>query len=106
MTESEVVTIDVDAAMYSVQAIQRAAHRFTATHFVELAQRDGVVTARLTARGSLRFPQLRAEFHNAVLDEQLRSQIGEEVRPIREMLVKAALQGATPKIRKRGSDPT
>lgn len=104
MGDGELVTIEVDTGMYPLAAIQRAAHRFTGTHFVELTRAEQTTVVHLTARGALRFPQLREEFQNALLDEHLRGQINDEVGPVREMLVKAALQGAVPKIRKPSGD--
>ena len=100
MSVAEVVIIEVDAGMYPLPAIQRAAHRFTATHFVELTRADKATVVQFTARNALRFPELRGEFQNALLDEHLRGQISDEVGPIREMIVRAALQGAAPRIRK------
>jgi His-Xaa-Ser system protein HxsD len=86
------VSISVDLAIYSLDAVLRTCHAFTARCYL-FAQsgENGSVTIDFALRdadGSLR--QLVGEFSTALLDQQLRATIAAETSAIRELLVAQA----------------
>jgi His-Xaa-Ser system protein HxsD len=88
MTES----IRVDLRIYSIDAVLRACHAFTARCYVFARDiENGTVVVDFTLRkegGSLR--ELMGEFTNALLDYHLRERIANETHAIRELLVAQA----------------
>jgi His-Xaa-Ser system protein HxsD len=97
------ISIAVDGSMYSLAAVQRAAHRFTGEFWVEISRRDDGYTVALTPRvkGPVSSSPNR-EFATALLDESLREQILDQTREIRDTLVRKAFVGAQPGRQKEG----
>jgi len=91
------IEISVDPSLYSTAAVLRAAHRFTASHYVEIVQRPEGTLVIVTPRqaGSLS-PTFREEFLTTLIDEALREQIAQETKGIRELLVGMAFGRALP----------
>lgn len=86
------LTVDVDVTVYSIDAVLRTCHAFTA-HFHVSAEHSeaGRIAVTFAARdGTGVPPDTGGEFMNALLDQQLRALIAEETRPIRELLVAQA----------------
>jgi His-Xaa-Ser system protein HxsD len=86
------VSITIDLRIYPLDVILRTCHAFTARCYVfpRLTENE-----RLTIELEAREPEtslrdLAGQFSNALLDQQLRSMIGEETRAIRELLVAQA----------------
>lgn len=89
------VSVAVDLVQYPLPILQRASHRFTATHFVEISIAGNEALVRFKPKEiPFRFPQLADEFRNALLDDALRAQIAAETQEVREIIVGAALKGA------------
>jgi His-Xaa-Ser system protein HxsD len=85
-------SITVDLALYSPEAVLRAAHAFTGRCYVFThLDDDGNAVVELAPRhpdDSLR--GLIGEFSNALLDQRLRALIAGETRVVRELLVAQA----------------
>lgn len=91
------VTMVLDTGIYSLEAIQRACYWLTDRCHVLLqpAERAQDVRARLVLKdpkGSIR--EIVGEFGNRVLDEQLRRQIADETKTIRDLIVTQAFAEA------------
>ena len=93
------VVVQVDRTIFPIDVVQTTAHRYTATHFVDIYADGDLIEIRFRAKGTLRFPDLSAEFRNALLDDKLRLSVATETRTIREELIKAALRGTLPRDR-------
>lgn len=94
----------VDPTLHSTEAIMRAAHRFTATHFVEIRRTgDGIAVIATTKTASATHQRIREEFQAALLDETLRERIAEESRGVRDLLVATAFARALPRSDSSGS---
>jgi His-Xaa-Ser system protein HxsD len=91
------IELEIDLEVYDLNAVQRAVHRFTATHYVSFDVRAKKAIVALESKTGLRFPDLQRDVLNALLDEQVRGLISAETAPIREALIRAALGGSLPK---------
>jgi len=79
--------VEFDAASHSVDAIQRAAYRFSDRFSVELSTGGDVHRCLLTAVGDTDVDALVPDFRTEVLDQVLRERIRAETEPIRTMIL-------------------
>ena len=87
----------LDTAIYSLEAIQRACYWVSdRCHvFLEPAERADGVRARLVLKDpQWQLRDIAGEFGNRILDEQLRRQIADETRPLRDLIVTQAFAEA------------
>lgn len=86
------MTINVDLAIYPLDLILRACHRFTSRcYIVPQAAANGRVAVQFIAReGSDSLSDLAGSFANALLETHLRVVVAGETRSIRELLVAQA----------------
>jgi His-Xaa-Ser system protein HxsD len=89
---SSTATILVDETIYSRDAVLRACHWFTdRCHVFVSRAKPGVLSVRITAKpGGAELDSVVGDFENALLDAQLRREIGQETAPIRELIVAKA----------------
>lgn len=90
------VVMTVDLALYSLPAVQRAAHWLTSRCFVliEPVEAQNAVRVRLAMKDSAISRELAGEFGNRLLDEELRRQVMMETSEIRNAIVtQAFLEG-------------
>ena len=91
------LSLTFDVAIYSLEAIERAAYWLTDRCYVKIEELDTgqAIRVRLVSKNA---PEdLRAilgEFGNRVLDEQLRRQIARETGAIRDIIVAQAFAEA------------
>jgi His-Xaa-Ser system protein HxsD len=86
------LTIVVDKTVYSREALLRACYWFTDRCYLSISP-DGPNSLSVRIRGKPDGPELSAvagEFENALLDAQLRVEIGCETTKIRELIVAKA----------------
>ena len=76
-----------DAASASIDAIQRAAYRFSDRFACELVTSEREHRCLLTAVGEEAVDPLIADFRTEVLDQVLRERIRTETEPIRTMIL-------------------
>lgn len=76
-----------DAASASIDAIQRAAYRFSDRFSCELLTGEQEHRCLLTAVGEMEAEPLVADFRTEVLDQVLRERIRAETEPIRTMIL-------------------
>ena len=91
------VTLEVDTAIYSVEALFRVCYTFTDHCYLFLgpAAQAAAVTVRITGKKSdvdLRI--IAGEFSNALIDERVRRDIAVETMAIRELIVAQAFAEA------------
>jgi His-Xaa-Ser system protein HxsD len=94
------VVVSFDGAQFSLDAVRRAAYWFTRDWDVEFSptsQQSTVISVvlRLKSGNSVGVPsEVAAEFRQAVLDAQLRLEIGLETAGIRELILAKAFAEA------------
>lgn len=84
------VELSFDAASHSVDAIQRAAYRFSDRLSCELTSGENEHRCVLTAVGDADLGALGADFRTEILDQVLRERIRRETEPIRTMILAQA----------------
>ena len=84
------VELKFDAASHSVDAIQRAAYRFSDRFSCELITGEAEHRCLLTAVGETELAPQIADFRTEVLDQVLRERIRAETEPIRTMILARA----------------
>lgn len=84
---SSPVEVKFDSASHSVDAIQRAAYRFSDRLSCELVTGETEHLCVLTAVGDVEPESLIADFRTEVLDQVLRERIRTETEPIRTMIL-------------------
>ncbi len=86
-------TVVVDLGLYSRNAIQKAAYKFSDAWYVELASgSDQTVNVRFTPKGEGKDGDLvRKEFFNELLDQTLRERIASETLAVRNLIMAHAL---------------
>src|SRR5437660_11602171 len=84
--------LEFDPAIYSRDAILRAAHWFSDRFYLVIVREDSTrISVRLRAKTEVFDPErTAAEFHNSLLDAQLRIEIARESAGIRELIVAKA----------------
>jgi His-Xaa-Ser system protein HxsD len=90
------LVLSFDARIYSLEAVQRAAHWMTDRCFVVVEADSPGKTIRisLAAKEGAVLRTLAGELGNRVLDEELRRQISAETKVIREAIVTQAFAEA------------
>jgi len=84
------IELTFDAASHSVDAIQRAAYRFSDRVSCELVSGETEHRCVLTAAADVNLDALAADFRTEVLDQVLRERIRAETEPIRTMILAQA----------------
>jgi His-Xaa-Ser system protein HxsD len=84
------VELTFDAASHSVDAIQRAAYRFSDRVSCELVSGEAEHRCTLTAVADIDLDAQIADFRTEVLDHVLRERIRTETEPIRTMILAQA----------------
>lgn len=88
----DAIEINLDGGVFSAGAVVRAAHRYSADYYVDIASTEDGFIARLTPKSAdTATSTLVQQFRNDVLDEQLRESIRAETKGLQEILVQAAL---------------
>ncbi len=83
--------IRIAAGLFSGDAVVRAAHLFTGTCHVQVSEEGGKLLVRIAPKSpEVDVKQIAADFHNALLDEQLRLRLREETGEIQKMIVAEA----------------
>ena len=101
------MVVQFDANLFSAQAVQRAAFRLEESFGAQFWQIGETIEVTLTPRGSptpVDSSAMVETFRRAVLDEQLREQVLDQTREIRQSLIDAAFRAAAAKPR-TPSDP-
>ena len=87
------LTLEVDTAIYSLEALFRVCYAFTdrCYLFLEPATKDTSVVVRITdKKPDLDLDTVVGEFSNALIDERVRRDIATETMSIRELIVAQA----------------
>jgi His-Xaa-Ser system protein HxsD len=86
------LTIRIDETVYSRDAVLRACHWFTDRCYLIVSHQDeGSFLVRIRAKADgLNLEAVAGDFENALLDAQLRVEIGRETGKIRELIVAKA----------------
>ena len=87
------LTLEVDTAIYSLEALFRVCYSFTdrCYLFLEPATKDTSVVVQITSkRPDVDLNTIAGEFSNALIDERVRRYIATETMSIRELIVAQA----------------
>ncbi len=85
------VVVRFAAGLYPVDAVKRAAYRFTDQCTIDINPlSDGIVCTLRATSAKSNMPVLEAAFRNEVLDQDLRLQIGKETEPLRNLILSLA----------------
>lgn len=87
------LTLEVDTAIYSLEALFRVCYSFTdrCYLFLEPATKDTGVVVRITGKKpDFDLDTVAGEFSNALIDERVRRDIATETMSIRELIVAQA----------------
>ena len=87
------LTLEIDTAIYSLEAIFRVCYAFTdrCYLFLEPATKDTSAVVRITGKKpDLDLDTVAGEFSNALIDERVRRSIATETMSIRELIVAQA----------------
>jgi His-Xaa-Ser system protein HxsD len=91
------LTVEVDTAIYSLEALFRVCYAFTdrCYLFLEPATKDTSVVVRITGKKpDFDLDTVVGEFSNALIDERVRRDISTETMSIRELIVAQAFAEA------------
>ena len=81
--------VELDAAAHPVDAVQRAAYRFSDVFTVEVTADDGTLNCRLFARDQWS-PDWAHDFRAEVIDQILRARIRAETEHVRNLILAVA----------------
>jgi His-Xaa-Ser system protein HxsD len=87
------LTLEVDTAIYSLEALFRVCYAFTGRCylFLEPATKDPSIVVRITGKKpDFDLDTVAGEFSNALIDERVRRDIATETMSIRELIVAQA----------------
>ncbi len=89
--------LEVDLSVYRLSAVKKAAYRFgDRFHVLIHHTNDGTVQVSLRSKVDLDDPDSAVgEFCNEMLDQELREQVAEETRPIRDLLLGQAFSATS-----------
>lgn len=89
------VAFTVDPRVYRLSAVKKAAYRLGDRCFAKIEVfADGTIRVCLTAKSDTdRVDKLEGEFHNELLDQDLRESIAEETERVRNLLMAQAFSG-------------
>lgn len=81
--------LELDAAVYSLEAVQKAAYRFIDRLTILISQGQGTVICELDSISGAQIPtdDVPADFKRELLDQQLRIQIKRETEPTRNLIL-------------------
>lgn len=81
--------LELDAAVYSLEAVQKAAYRFIDRLTVLISQDQGTVVCEVDLVKGVQTPleDVLANFKRELLDQQLRLQIKRETEPTRNLIL-------------------
>ncbi|QQX86690.1 His-Xaa-Ser system protein HxsD [Cupriavidus necator] len=81
--------LELDAAVYSLEAVQKAAYRFIDRLTVLISQDQGTVVCEVDLVKGVQTPlgDVLANFKRELLDQQLRLQIKRETEPARNLIL-------------------
>ncbi|BDB29441.1 hypothetical protein Tamer19_06920 [Cupriavidus sp. TA19] len=81
--------LELDATVYSLEAVQKAAYRFIDRLTVLISQGQGTVVCEVDLVKGIQMPQedVLANFKRELLDQQLRLQIKRETEPARNLIL-------------------
>lgn len=87
----EAVEVELDAAVYRLDAVKKAAYRFGDRCYVTLdTQKPGLIRAVLVPKAAGDSAELIGEFKNEVLDQELREVVAKETEAVRNLLLAQA----------------
>ena len=91
------IIVSVDASVYRLSAVKKAAYRLGDRCFVQIeALAGGRIQVRLTAKsGNTPLDTLEGDFRNELLDQDLRESIAEETERVRNLILAQAFSGAS-----------
>lgn len=93
----DAIEVFLNGGLFSVDAVTRAAHRYTADYYTDIATHPDGFTIRMTPVSSeVDTRHLAERFRNDALDEQLRERIRAQTNDLHTLLVDAALSRARP----------
>src|SRR5262252_8832854 len=86
------LAVPIDLSLYSIDAIMRAAYKFTDRCFVVVQQPSSTeCTVFLLSRSSIMDAgPLGLEFHNELLDQQIRCRLEDQFKDMRTLIVAQA----------------
>lgn len=89
------VTVLVNPRVYRISAVKKAAYRLGDRCYAKLdIFADGTIRVCLTAKSDTdRIDTLEGDFHNELLDQDLRQSIAEETERVRNLLMAQAFSG-------------
>lgn len=81
--------LELDAAVYSLEAVQKAAYRFIDRLTILISRGEGTVICELASVSGAQIPtnDVLADFKRELLDQQLRFQIKRETEPARNLIL-------------------
>lgn len=81
--------LELDPAIYRLEAVQKAAYRFIDRLTVLISQNDGKLVCEIDPVKSMGTPldDILGNFKRELLDQQLRLQIKEETEPARNLIL-------------------
>ncbi|MDW3687610.1 His-Xaa-Ser system protein HxsD [Cupriavidus sp. CV2] len=81
--------LELDPAIYRLEAVQKAAYRFIDRLTVLISQNDGKLICEIDPVKSMDTPldEILGNFKRELLDQQLRLQIKEETEPARNLIL-------------------
>ncbi len=86
-----VVAVKFAAGVFDIEAVKRAAYRFTDKIVVEIEpSADGIACTLRPTSPKSDMRTLENEFRNEVLDQDLRIRIGKETEPMRNLILSLA----------------
>jgi His-Xaa-Ser system protein HxsD len=95
--ESTPVSIDIDLAIYRLNAVKKSAYRFGDRCHISISDiAPNRVQVQLKAKRILdNIDFLVGEFRNELLDQELREVVAAETRPIRDLLLAQAFSATS-----------
>jgi His-Xaa-Ser system protein HxsD len=90
------ITLSVDATVYGLSAVKKAAYRLGDRCFVQIEAPTGApIVVRLSPKSAdMPIERLEGEFRNELLDQDLRESIAKETERVRNLILAQAFSGA------------
>lgn len=91
--EEATCALEFSSAVYDLEAVKRAAYRFSDRVVVEITPLGETINCRLTALSALaakQLDQIVGDFRIEVLDQDLRLKIASETAPLRNLILSLA----------------
>lgn len=80
--------LELDASVYRLEAVQKAAYRFIDRLTVLISQHSGSIVCDIgPVKSAALLEPILADFKRELLDQQLRLQIKEETEPVRNLIL-------------------